>query len=473
MSLKMIRNCKGSIMVLFAASIISVFGIGSLVVDVGYGRIIQQKLQVTADAAALAAVSEMKNDSLDDSLSKARDYASLNGYVQGENGVNVTVERVPDSVNRLKVNIEVQRPSFFGKVFNAELGKVSATATAEFYAFVDFQVSDSDNYGIIGDDTPILLSCRGRGNPVEWSDLFNSRWLDQQKKTPNPYYDPSGQNYNVIVPDNYSAINSGETLLNVDVFDPDNSNGTEGNGNDNWGDRRLVEQQITMYTLKAPDGTVVAQAKVGRCKTTDGQWTLLNSAQFGSGQDVEWIVGSTFQVDTSVYGTGKYVLNVQPDPDVPDEKGVNNYHLRAGPPGYNFEDKSAELASGRENGTSIGGVGRLTVSRRAIGLAGIYLGVVPEDAAGSNLYIMSWDLDLGSPHLEYVGYDSNDNEIMRQAGNPGGNAQLMTDQITIPSNYTGGDWYAEYTSGHSDTSTWMMYYEGNPQGKEGFSELVE
>lgn len=468
--LNLFKSKKGSILVLFAVSMTTLIGLGSLVVDIGYGRILHQKLQIVVDSAALAAVREVDIYTLGKAVDVASKYVSLNGLKLDDDKLKMSVKRVDGSINKLEVVLRAKRPAFF----NSQCSNVSARAVAEFYSFVEIPVSDDADYGIVGDDTPIFLSCRGRGNPVEWSDLFNSRWLDPAGKTPNPYYKPTGQDYYVNIPDDYAFINSGESRFNVEIFDMDNSDGTNGNGNDPlWGDHRIVEGQITMYTLISPDGTIIAQAKVGRCKVANGQWSLLSNSNFGSFENVEWVIGNSFQVDVNLFGTGKYKLNVQPDPDLPDDKGVNDYLLRAGPPGYNYNDKQSELIAGRENGTSISGIGRLTVSRRTTGLASVYLGNVPASAAGSNLDIINWDLDLGSPRLEYVCVDNNGNEILRQNGNPAGNANLVTDTIAIPSDYIGGKWYAEYSSGANDTSTWMIYYDGISGSGEGFAALVE
>lgn len=121
------------------------------------------------------------------------------------------------------------------------------------------------------------------------------------------------------------------------------------------------------------------------------------------------------------------------------------------------------------NGSSISAVGKLPIRFTRNTVTTITLGDVAREAAGTKLYIKKYDTDIGS---QYVTYRCSTLGQTWQ-GVLAGNGQYKTDEISLPANYNGGTWYADYAAGALDDSVWYMWYSGLTNGETGFVGLVE
>src|SRR5262245_28587709 len=70
------RDERGSVMPLVALCMIVILGFAALAIDVGSERVLHNQLEATADAAALAAATQLPNEKK--ALAKALEYATKN-----------------------------------------------------------------------------------------------------------------------------------------------------------------------------------------------------------------------------------------------------------------------------------------------------------------------------------------------------------------------------------------------------------
>jgi Flp pilus assembly protein TadG len=156
---------SGSSYIIFAFGVAMIFGMAGMAVDMGYAYMLRQRLQATADAAALAASAKLSSPS--SIVATAQRYAKLNmptehhgtiltsGDVQSgswdpdtrtftpggapNNAVKVTVRRSTDNNNAV--------PTFFARVLG--FGSVDVVASA----VATFATADSWDLNIVQDVT--------------------------------------------------------------------------------------------------------------------------------------------------------------------------------------------------------------------------------------------------------------------------------------------------------------------------------
>ncbi|MEG6585240.1 pilus assembly protein TadG-related protein [Dendrosporobacter sp. 1207_IL3150] len=122
--LSILRQQKGSVIVMTALYMTALMGFGALSVDVGTLYLNRTQLSKEADSAALAGAADLPYDS-EQAVSTARSYASINGK-QGDS-VQAAVTN-----NNTVVAVTVTRnvPLLFAKVFSMNLSNVKVTARA-------------------------------------------------------------------------------------------------------------------------------------------------------------------------------------------------------------------------------------------------------------------------------------------------------------------------------------------------------
>lgn len=121
---------KGYVLALVALMILPLVGFTGFAVDLGawYGRAAQ--IQRAADAAALAGVQKLPN--LPSAVATAKAVAAQNGFVDGADGITVTVVQVPDITAKLSVTIEDDdTPQYFTQMFRDGV-MIKRTGTAQF-----------------------------------------------------------------------------------------------------------------------------------------------------------------------------------------------------------------------------------------------------------------------------------------------------------------------------------------------------
>lgn len=128
-----LRNRQGAILALVAVSIIAIMGILVLGIDGGTLQRQRRMAQTAADAGALAGAVEKFRSRPESVTATAFNESARNGFVNGTNGVVVTVtDSVPGSgnftgPNYVKVVVRQSVPMLFAGIFGS--GSVSASAT--------------------------------------------------------------------------------------------------------------------------------------------------------------------------------------------------------------------------------------------------------------------------------------------------------------------------------------------------------
>ena len=147
------RDERGSVMPLVALCMIVILGFAALAIDVGSERVLHNQLEATADAAALAAASQLPNEKK--ALAKALEYATKNMPPEA-NGTVLTNEDVvfgtwyegrrefvADGPFTNAVQVTVRRaqkngnpaPTFFLHIFGQDHADISAQSMAGLVLF--------------------------------------------------------------------------------------------------------------------------------------------------------------------------------------------------------------------------------------------------------------------------------------------------------------------------------------------------
>lgn len=428
------KTPKGQVLVLLVFFIAGAIGLGGLIVDTGSIYFIRQNLKKTADAAALAGAYELPNESAANQV--ALEYAARNGITNGSQGNQVTTQVNPTGTNANWFRVTIRRPFnyVFGRIFGLTQTNLTVFSTAQYNTFVPISINLA---GVYGDAHPrVTLTIRGKDSPYEHGDPYSSEYLDDG--SPNPNFRPEGYSYWLYVPQNYSQIN-GSSLMKLEIFDPDSYGDYDSTGT----------RTTTTYTLYRPDSSprdfsddvpIASYTKGGDYRTSE-----------------KWITPAGFTLDTATYGTGRYRISVKPGSGY----NANGFSLRAGP--------TNKTTFNPENGTQISAIGSLPIRFNDTGQVVIQLGFVPQQAAGTTMHVNKFDTDIGSSQIIY----SCNSLSQTWTGELAGNSEWKEDLIEIPSNYSGGTWYATYYAGVRDNSLWNMWYEGMSESETGFAVLVE
>ena len=197
---------RGQILVMFAAASMLLFGILSIVIDVGNLWNASIHVQHAAEAAALAGVPYMPGD-LATASSKAREEAAKNGY-SAALGATITIAPNAESYRRLDVTISRPFGTFFLRVLGMDTVRVTRTATAEYTMPVPMG-SPLSNYG---DNSGFFwAAAEAQGTNRSAGDAYGTFW--NPNPTQNGQYNQTGYMYAIDVP-----VGAGAT--NIDLYDP-------------------------------------------------------------------------------------------------------------------------------------------------------------------------------------------------------------------------------------------------------------
>jgi len=131
------RDRSGVTAVLTALGAVVLLGFTGLAIDVVTWEVAQHKMQSAADAAALAASIAAYTDTDQNATNAADAVAASYGYVNGQNGTNVTVTS-PYSGNGVQNGVQVvisqSQPQFFSRLFLASAPTVTVQAAARLPA---------------------------------------------------------------------------------------------------------------------------------------------------------------------------------------------------------------------------------------------------------------------------------------------------------------------------------------------------
>jgi hypothetical protein len=474
----LLRRNRGSVIVYAALALVVLLGAAGLSIDMGNLYLQRDKAQRAADAAALAGAIQLMNNQGDVAASTAAtNVAASNGYDNTVTGTVVTCTPRPNGNSSLyKVYVQKPAPVFFMAIFGWHFKTVGASATAKFISPVQIDINGGGTYGVIG---PINLSLFGpyciRANGDRYSTMYID---DKSPRTPNPFYDSGGYNFNLTIPADYESVN-GTSKVDLQIFDPDCHNaGNAQNaqlgvsidemrnyaGQNTSDTRYLTTTQYNIYDTHGNtdpnDDTLIAQASYGNDSSTDMTWVTPDGFQF----DLSDLSGSGARnVRVNVKSTGG--------------SSENGFSLRAGAPLYDVRERVAngktqykKVVNGVEkgswltknpfnsnNGTSITADGRIPMNFNADGQAVIALGYVAANA--SEVVISNFDTDVKAKSgvANTVTYSDGTNSW---TGEMSGQDEWKQQTIDLPANYAGGNWTATYSAGLGDTSVWDMSSSG-------------
>ncbi|MDF2440064.1 MAG: hypothetical protein JWN98_1048 [Abditibacteriota bacterium] len=450
------RSRRGGLVMIYVALGLVVFlSIAGYAVDMNLLYMRKARVQRAADAAALAGAWMLANlYSKDQAFAKSQEYATSNGYQNGPAGTTVTTTYpvAGGPPNYYRVSISRPERTFFAGIMGINSVQVAATSTAVYLTLAPMNiVGGTTNYG--SQTGPTTLSVFGpagfypHGDPYGVKELANG--------DPNPLYTGRGYDFDINVPETMTATD-------VEIFDPEcyNAGGVASPATGTRFDEywrsdgstgSASHHTTTQYTLYADNGT----------PNNPNDDTQISRKTFGnaSGTDLTW--DKTFSLDRSAYVGQNFRLNVT----ATSGSSENGFNLRAGPP-----RATPSTPFDPNNGTSITAQGRLPMNFNKNGSSAITLGYVPAEAAGSQLLIRKFDTDVGSQSVTYT-CDSLPGKSF--PGILAGNGVFTTDTISLPEDYTGGNWLATYQAGIQDTSQWEMSYTGSGPGRPGGVKLVE
>jgi hypothetical protein len=155
------RSERGQIIIITAAAMVVLLGIGAIVVDLGMSWMLRRQEQNAADPAAIAAARWLRDpitgDPMLDQAAMNADacmYAQANDFFVGDTGCAAALASGALDVNsppisgpfsgssgKVQVIISAQHPSFFGGIFN----KPTATVTTDAVAANDATSSNSSS----------------------------------------------------------------------------------------------------------------------------------------------------------------------------------------------------------------------------------------------------------------------------------------------------------------------------------------
>ena len=346
----------GSVLAWAVIMMIVTISMASIVVDVGFIRRENSRVQNTCDAAALAGAAQLPN--ADNALAQAKTVAIDNGYTNGQGGVTVTGLQNPDGKHPgyYKVTISTPVNYFFAPIMGYTKGVMTMSATAEYQSPLPIYISASTGqYGVANGVEN--LSSFGPYGEYDYGDCYSTKWLNNGQ--PNPNYQPGGYNFFVNVDSTYFAKNSTNQCC-FQIYDPDcwNANGVLDAGTNAVDEIRPApgsphpqpsnEYDTTVFKLYAPDNTPD--------DFTDD--VLIASATYTPSShtsDLKWVTPSGFQINLATYGYGRYRLNEQ----TTDGSSENGFDLRAGSPtavtgnNWNPSNGTSITADGRFRSTSI------------------------------------------------------------------------------------------------------------------------
>ncbi len=451
---KLFLNERGAVVVWVGVLMVTLFGVSAIVIDIGRVEALRAQMQRACDAAALAGAKQLPDETVCRTF--ALDLAAANGFVDGEEGVEIACVRNPDGIHTGWYQVQISKPInyFFAPVLGYTDGVLHMSATATYTSLLPLYIAS--NPGQYGTNGIMNLSLFGPYAPFTYGDAYSTKWLNNGDENPN--YTDHGYDFIVDIKDDYVTKN-GSSIVKFEIFDPDTWN--IGDASD-AGPGKVDEIRFapgwphpqpsskyttTKYQLYAPSDT----------PNDYDDDILIAEATFEPGDnwsDMKWVTLDGWTVDLATYGIGNYRINIKSL----NGSSENGFNLRAGPPREEGEEFNPY------NSTEITASGRLPINFNMSGSVDIDLGYIPPDAAGYTVFINKFDTDVGAKSIIY--YDSYGNSWPGQLS---GDGTFKLDEIVIPDGYSGGHLYAQYQAGSQDTSSWEMYFDG--KWEDGPSDL--
>jgi Putative Flp pilus-assembly TadE/G-like len=174
------RRESGYVMTMMVLMMPVLLGFMALAVDATYYWFRGVQIQRAADAASLAGVTRMPK--YEEAVRVATEIAKRNGFVDGEDNIVVTPQRVTDNSKRFKITIVDRSVGlFFGRIFQNSW-TAQRTSTAEYISNIPLGSKENAiGTGYLTDSGPpplqnFWLAVSGPCAPKEAGDQFMSRW---------------------------------------------------------------------------------------------------------------------------------------------------------------------------------------------------------------------------------------------------------------------------------------------------------
>lgn len=458
---------RGVSMYMFVLAFPMMIGLLGIVIDLGNLYSKRAQAQRAADAAAIAGA--MEDPGKGDVEGKAREYARLNGYEDGVRGATVRVMTdFGSSTNDVRVAVSRAEAVYFAPILEGFLLATGQSQTAAQFSRVVGAAGTATRrvslplglggiYGVADPArSPTNNSVFGPNANYNFGDAYSAKYF--QDGSSNTYYEKTGGvgEYTLNITSQYL---SKYRDVEVQIYDPDCYNGP--NGYDEIRDPNIniqppptgPRETVTQYELVGADGNAVKDDKgVPIPKVTYGN---------DSGADGRWVTPPGFKFTPAK--AGKYKLKVS----TLSGSSENGFQLRAGPSaGTTKTDTEWNNLYGDKNGASPNGVAvpidaddHLQLNFTQSGTVKFRLGYVPAEQAGKTITVSKFDVDVGSTNITYTCDTLPGTPFAGTLPVPG-DGVWSDDNIAVPSSYTGGNWYAEYTAGRGDSSTWTLSGQG-------------
>ena len=445
---------------IFVLALPMMLGVLGIVVDMGNLYSKRAQAQRAADAAAIAGAMEKTSSTV---TGKAREYARLNGYQNGVNGARVKViNNVNSSTSEVRVVVSRAEPVYFAPILEGFLkASGQSAAAAQFSRTISAQGTATRRislplglggiYGIADPArSPVNNSVFGPDANYNFGDAYSPEFL-QDGVSRNPLYDLNAGvgEYTLNISSQYLNKYSD---LEVQIYDPDCYDGPNGYDEIREPNKKIQrapkggKETVTEYALYDPSGNLIAKKKYGNDKDADGKWITPDGFKFSPTQ------------------TGQYKITVT----TLSGSSENGFQLRAGPSeGANKTDDEWNKLYGDNNGTTpddvavpISAEDHLQINFTQSGQVKFRLGYVPDSQSGKTITVSKFDVDVGSRSIVYT-CDTLPGQTFAGVLPIPGDGIWSSDDIQVPSGYTGGNWYAEYTAGKGDSSTWTLSGQGD------------
>ena len=452
---------RGVSIYIFLLAFPMIIGVLGIVIDLGNLYTKRAQAQRAADAAAIAGA--MEDPQSGNIVGKAKEYAKLNGYEDGVNGASVKVTTdFGASTSDVRVVVSRAERVYFAPILEGLLlASGQSQSAAQFSRFVGAAGTATRRvtlplglggiYGIADPArSPVNNSVFGPDSNYNFGDAYSPEFL-QDGETTNPLYakDAGVGEYTLNITSQYLSQHSD---VDLQIYDPDCYDGP--NGYDEIRDPNTKikrapkgdKETVTQYELFDPAGNSLAKATYGKDKDADGQWVTPDGFKFTPTE------------------AGQYKLKVS----TLSGSSENGFQLRAGPSdGANKTDDDWNNTYGDKNGASPNDVAvpidaddHLQLNFTQSGKVKFRLGYVPDSQSGKTITVSKFDVDVGSTSIVYTCDTLPGQTFAGTLPNPG-DGVWSSDDIPVPSSYTGGNWYAEYTAGQGDSSTWTLSGQGD------------
>ena len=455
---------RGVSLYLFVLAFPMMIGLLGIVIDLGNLYTKRAQAQRAADAAAIAGAMEEKANTVE---GQAREYAKLNGYEDGVNGATVQVyNNVNGNTSDVRVVVARAESVYFAPILEGFLKATGQSATAaQFSRIVSAEGTATRRvtlplglggiYGIADPArSPVNNSVFGPDANYNFGDAYSPEFL-QDGETVNPLYEKNAGigEYTMNITSQYLSKHSD---VELQIYDPDCYDGPNGYDEIREPNKKIKrapkgsKETVTQYELFDPAGKSIAKATYGDDKKADGQWVTPDGFKFTPTQ------------------AGKYKMEVR----TLEGSSENGFQLRAGPSeGTSKTDDEWNDLYGDKNGTapddvavSIDADDHLQLNFTNDGDVKFRLGYVPDSQRGKTLTVSKFDVDVGSKSIIYTCDTLPGEQFSGTLPDPG-DGVWSDDSIQLPAGYTGGNWYAQYTAGKGDSSTWTLSGQGNGESK--------